>query len=102
MLLEYKFTPPGAKVTPLPSSLHSDAPAEAASPAEVVRMEPYTVSDTRAPTAGSLGAIQDKAATPASVAAAKLGIGVHQVKLGKLRLHVSTILYVPFLIGFDW
>jgi hypothetical protein len=56
MLLEYKFTPAGAKVTPLPSSLHSDAPAEAAEPADVVRLEPFKVSDTRPLNAANLGA----------------------------------------------
>ncbi len=97
MLQEYRFAPQGTPVTPLPTSLHSDAPAVHASP-DIVRMEPFEVRDVQAapPVESSP---PDK---PAATAATRLGIGAHHMKLGKVHLTVNTIFYVPFLVGFEW
>jgi hypothetical protein len=106
MLSEYKFTPSGTKAAPLPSSLRSEAPPD--SPAiipaakDVVSMAPFEVRETGASNAALMPVAPKKPDNPQAVAAAKLGIGIHYMRLGKVRLFVNTIFYVPILIGFDW
>ena len=35
-------------------------------------------------------------------AASKMGIGVHTFRVGKLRIFVSTLFYLPFQGGIAW
>jgi hypothetical protein len=106
MLLEYKFTAPGDKAAEAPSSLHSEAtvrPLTGFPPGkDIVQMAQYEVREGGMPTPSLLPTAPIRAAGAPATVAGKLGIGVHYLQLGKVRLFVNTVLYVPFLIGFDW
>jgi hypothetical protein len=104
MLSEYKFAPSGTKAAPLPTSLHSDAPAQLSGAAptgrDVVRMAPFEVRETSA--AAFMPFAPAISAGTRATAASKLGIGVHHMLLGKVHVFVSTLFYVPILVGFEW
>jgi hypothetical protein len=106
MLSEYKFTAPGTKAAPLPSSLHSDAPAEAGMIAkarrDVVTMAPFEVRDSGVPPLALMPAVSESRSPERKTVAAKLGIGVHRLDFGKVHMFVNTVFYVPFLVGFEW
>jgi hypothetical protein len=106
MLQEYKFAPPGTKAAALPTSLNSEAPAVGNSgtqtPKDVIRMAPFEVSETGGSIAALGPASVARSDTPAERAAVKLGTGVHHIEFGKVHVIVNTILYVPFLVGFEW
>jgi hypothetical protein len=106
MASEYRFSPAGKKEEPLPTSLTSSSPVLSTAPIavgkDVVAMAPFEVRESggsslpmlESPTAAHDG-------TPGTVAK-KLGIGTHFAKLGKVRLFVTTVFYIPILAGFDW
>jgi hypothetical protein len=106
MLQEYKFTPAGTKTAALPSSLISEAPAlpktGVSTPRDVVRMAPFEVRESAETSATLSSAAAPKPDTPGGRAAAKLGIGVHHLEIGKVHVFVNTIFYLPFLVGFEW
>jgi hypothetical protein len=106
MLSEYKFAPPGTKVTALPTSLHSEAPPPSPAPAEngkdVVRMEPFEVHESGMSNAAYLPLARRAPDKPPATVASKLGIGEHSVEVGKVHAFVVTVFYVPILAGFSW
>jgi hypothetical protein len=105
MLLEYTFSPQGAKPSEAPTSLRSEASvqprAAAPSGSEVVTMSPFEVRGNAEP--GAIGplAVSRTDDAPATVAD-RLGIGVHNLKLGKVHVFVRTVFYLPFLVGLEW
>jgi hypothetical protein len=106
MLAEYKFTAAGTKAAPLPSSLHSDAPAEVETIArarkDVVTMAPFEVRDSGVPPLALMPAVSESQAPERKTVAAKLGIGIHRLDVGKVHMFVNTVFFVPFLVGFEW
>ncbi len=106
MLEEYKFTPPGSRGAAPPSSLHSDAPASPqahdSTLRDTVKMAPFEVREAGTPNVTLEPAAVPKSDGGAGRAAARLGIGVHHIEIGKVHVFVNTIFFVPFLVGFDW
>ena len=102
MLSEYRFSPPGTEAAPLPTSLHSEAPAPPDGGKDIVSMEPFEVHESRPLNSAYPPLAQKEPDKAPSTVAAKLGIGTHSVQLGKVRLFVNTVFYVPFLAGFSW
>jgi hypothetical protein len=105
MLSEYRYTPPGTKTAPAPTALTSASPAPAApssGSADAVRMDPIEVRATGVPIAALLPLEQPAPEKAKATVASRLGIGVHYLKIGKVRLFMNTVFYVPFLVGFQW
>jgi hypothetical protein len=106
MASEYRFSAPGKKADPLPSSLNSSSTGIPTIPSaagkDVVAMAPFEVRESGSSAVPVLspegGAPQGSRATVAE----KLGIGTHYAKLGKVRVFVSTVFFIPVLAGFDW
>lgn len=106
MLSEYKFSAADAKPGPSPSSLRSSLPVQAAAVVpeskEVVKMDPFEVRESGAPSAALMPLAYPPSAPARTTVASKLGIGNHKFQVGKMHMFVSTVFYVPFLIGFEW
>jgi hypothetical protein len=106
MASEYKYLPPGKRAEPLPSSLNSSSTGIPATPRsaekDVVAMAPFEVRESGTPAMpASMTESNAPKGSPITVAQ-KLGIGAHYAKLGKVRLFVSTVFYIPIIAGFDW
>jgi hypothetical protein len=107
LLSEFKYAPAKkapdspASVGPMPKAQPRLDPSPAAG-ADTVRMAPFEVQDSRTPLNLSTWVVQEEPTTPAETMASKLGIGVHTWKMGKTRLNVRTIFYIPFLVGLEW
>jgi hypothetical protein len=106
MASEYTYSPPGKKEEPPPTSLNSSVPGLPPVPGapgkDVVAMAPFEVRESGS---AAMPALMPEAKAPESggnTVAKKLGIGTHFAKLGKVRLFVTTVFYVPILAGFDW
>jgi hypothetical protein len=69
---------------------------------DAVRMQPFEVHESGTSIAAFMPVAPSGQEKRSSTAASRLGIGVHYLKLGKIRLFVTTALYVPILFGFDW
>jgi hypothetical protein len=107
MLSEYKYTPPGTKAASAPTSLTSESAAPAPAPSadgskDAVRMDPVEVRAARVPIAALLPLEQPAPEKAKPTVASRLGIGVHYLQVGKVRLFMTTAFYVPFLVGFQW
>ncbi len=65
-------------------------------------MAPFEVRETGASNAAPRPVASRISDTPGGRAAAKLGIGVHHLEIGRVHVFVNTLFYVPFLVGFEW
>ena len=65
-------------------------------------MEPFEVRESGASEAPILASEPTAPEAEPATVAKKLGIGTHYAKLGKVRVFVSTVFYIPILAGFDW
>jgi hypothetical protein len=107
LLSEFKYSPakkPPDSATPVqsvPKSQQRLDPSSAAS-SDAVRMAPFEVQDTRTPRNLPALLVQEEPKSPAETIVSKLGIGVHSWKLGKTKLSIHTLFYIPFFVGLEW
>jgi hypothetical protein len=107
LVSEFKFAPPPpvpAVSAPFLTAGTAPPPAPTQVPADVVTMAPFTVLDTVKMTRLSDSISQRKAAAHTAMMMDKLGVGIHVVSVGCIRLYAGTIFYIPFTagVGISW
>ena len=103
ILSEFRFVQPAPSPEARPAVLLNAPPAAAADrpaqPPEVVLMRPFTVRETTRMAELKAGFAQEQAGALADSRMRRLGVGIHDVRVGPVHFYAGTLFYIPFVAG---